>query len=120
LTERDAQAAQRFVLRFRFDAFGNDFHPIVLRHGGDRAYQFAALPVDLSHELAVDFHVVERKAAEQIDVAVLRAEIVDRELNAVRLQAVEDRLDAWMLLQQKALGDFEHERDVVGQFVVCG
>src|ERR1700754_1845749 len=111
LTERHAEFTQRRMLRFGLDTFRNDFHAEVFGDGGNRLDQRGAAFVDLPHELAVDLHVIEREAAEQIEVAVLRAEVVDGEQHAARLQYIENGLRARLSCKQEALGDFENQRD---------
>src|SRR5271163_2508871 len=73
--------------------------------------QFGTAVIHLRHKLPVDLHKVEGKTAEQIEVAVLRTEVVDGEANATCLECLEDFHDPGTLVQQKAFGEFEHQAD---------
>ena len=88
----------------------------MLRDRDDAPDEIGAAPVSLDYELPVDLHIVELKATKQIQIAVLGAKIVDRKLDSLGLECVEDRCGACAFAQQKPLGQFEDESDARRQF----
>ncbi|KAJ3472877.1 hypothetical protein NLI96_g13216 [Meripilus lineatus] len=63
-----------------------------------------ALCFDLAHKLPVDLHIVERIPTDKIEVAVVRAEVINRELDPFSLQGLEDDGDVSVVAQKKAFG----------------
>ncbi len=91
--------------------FRDHFQPEAVRHRDDRLRNRDVVRVlrDVLDERAVDLDAVEREPLDGREGRVTRAEVVDREADAHRLDPVEYLLRARGVLHDHALGDFELE-----------
>src|SRR5438552_634417 len=94
-----------------FHTFRDHLQPQAVRHGDDRLGDRDVVRVlwNVLDERAVDLDAVEREPLDGREGRVTRAEVVDREANAHRLDSVEYFLRVLGVPHHHALGDFELE-----------
>ena len=106
-----AQAAEDGELLLGLDALGGDLEAERVGHGHDRGDErgvvgVGAEPVD---ERSVDLHGVDREPLEVAERRVAGAEVVDRQVDAERLEVGEGLLEVVDVLHEHALGQLEAE-----------
>jgi len=74
---------------FRLHAFRNDLQVVVMRDGRDPFDQPGIARRQLRDELAIDVRVVEWKARQHVEIAVMRAEVIDRLVHDLERVALE-------------------------------
>ena len=114
---------QQHALLLGLDALGQQRQVERAAERHDRLHQrlAAGIAAERRDEAPVDLELVEIEALQIGQAGIAGAEIVERQPDAERLQRIEPRLGLVRIVDQHALGDFEHQprrRDVVlGQHV---
>src|ERR1700733_6179974 len=89
-----------------FDTFGDDAEIQAAAHADDRGYDggFVGSGGDLANEGLIDFEGVDRKSPEIAEGGESGAKIVDRELDAVGAQSLQDGCGGFSALHQNTFG----------------
>ena len=100
----------------RFHAFGHHLQPQVFGHRNDEPGDggIPCLPRGIAHKTTVDFQLVQGQALQVGQAGIAGAEVINRKAHAQTGQLVHAGHHHLGLLDQQALGHFQHQTARVG------
>src|SRR5688572_18843714 len=106
------ESLQETELLFRLDALGNDIHLEATSHVNDSADDRCIVGVhgDIANERLVDLQSADRKLLQRAQRRITGPEVVDSEMQAERIEFVEQPDGPPWILHQRGLGYLELER----------